>query len=83
MYIRSEVPVLNKAPRHEDVLGELKCSSTRSIYLHYMEVSGHLHAPSTLLPGKDNRIWTHAEIKSNLNSGKAMDREQILRQIPM
>jgi hypothetical protein len=45
--------VLNQAARHEGVLGERKYSSTHFLPRHYMEVSGQLHAPAALPPGKE------------------------------
>jgi hypothetical protein len=51
------VPVHNKAPRQEDVLGEWRYSSTHSWPRHYMEVSGQVHGPAALPPG--NAPGTH------------------------
>jgi hypothetical protein len=49
------VPVLffNRAPRHKGVVGEWRYSSTHSWPRNYMEVSGQLHAPTTLPPEKE------------------------------
>jgi len=48
------VPVVfNRAPRHESVLGDWRYSSTNSRPQHWMEVSGQLHAPAALPPGKE------------------------------
>jgi hypothetical protein len=44
---------VNRAPRHEGVLGEWKYSSTHSSSRYEIEVSGQLHAPAALPPGKD------------------------------
>jgi hypothetical protein len=47
------VPVLNSAPRHENVLGEWRYSSTESQSRGQTEVSGgQIHAPVALPPGK-------------------------------
>jgi hypothetical protein len=43
----------NRAPRSEGVLGGWKCSSTHSLTLALDGVSGQLHAPAALSPGKE------------------------------
>jgi hypothetical protein len=45
------VPVLNWAPRHKDVLGEWRYSSTHSLTSALDGGSGQLHAPAALPPG--------------------------------
>jgi len=37
-----------------DTYGELKYSSTHCLPHHWMDVSGQLHSPVALSPGKDN-----------------------------
>jgi hypothetical protein len=50
------VPLLNYVPRHEDVLGEWMYSSTHSETRHWLEVSGQLHGPAALSPGKERPV---------------------------
>jgi hypothetical protein len=49
------------APRHESVLGEWRYSSTHSRPSHYKEVSGQLHAPAALPPGKEPLVPARQE----------------------
>jgi hypothetical protein len=54
MYVKGKVvPVLNYAPRHEGVLGSGGTAPRILWPRHKMEMSGRLHAPATLLPGKE------------------------------
>jgi hypothetical protein len=46
----------NRAPRREGVLGEWRCSSTHSLISALDEVSGQLHAPANLPPGKGTHL---------------------------
>jgi hypothetical protein len=45
-------PVLNYAPRHEEVLGQLRYSSTPSWPRHQMEVSCQASHPGRFAPGE-------------------------------
>jgi hypothetical protein len=49
---------INRAPRHEGVLGEWWYSSTHSLTSALHGVSGQLHAPFSLPPGKEPLIPT-------------------------
>jgi hypothetical protein len=53
---KGKVPVLNYAPRNEDVLEEWRYSSTDSWPRHSMEESGQLHAPAALPLGKESPV---------------------------
>jgi hypothetical protein len=57
------VPVLNKAPRHEGVLGNGGITPRIFWPRHYMEVSGQLHAQAVLPPGKKPRISISQEVR--------------------
>jgi hypothetical protein len=46
----------NWAPRHEGVLGSGGIASLILWPRHYMEVSGQLHAPAALSPGKETLL---------------------------
>jgi hypothetical protein len=46
-------PVLNLAPRYEDVLGEMRYNSTPSLTSLLHVVSCQLHASAALPPGKE------------------------------
>jgi hypothetical protein len=52
------VPVLNYAPRREDVLGKWRYSYMNSWTRQEMEVSGQIHAPAVLPPGKEPQVPT-------------------------
>jgi hypothetical protein len=69
--------MINKAPRHEDVLGEWMYNSTHSLTRHLMEVSGQLHTPTALSPGKEPLVRKLDRSKYRWANKSIADREHV------
>jgi hypothetical protein len=50
------VPVLKQAPRHDDVLGEWRCSLLQAFLISALDGSGQFHAPAALPPREEPSV---------------------------